>query len=120
MSARKTHESPGVRALQALEMPLQEIPMKHIAERMGVTLHTAHNLVRNAKIRLGQHKPTKRYTTETYAALFHGTPCDEDGVADTTPGCARCHLRGEHVCLPDRADPYARRGEPYYVRNRTS
>lgn len=44
-----------------------------------------------------------------------------DDVIDTTPGCGKCGLRGDHECLPDRAEAYlGRRDAPSCVRHRST
>lgn len=69
-------------------------PTRATASRLGISLSTLQNWRRN----LGVQYPK-------------GRPPASDYDLDTTPGCVRCGLRGEHACLA--GDAAARRGDAW-------
>ncbi len=110
----------GERTEQAWELQRRGFSYSEIARAMNVTRGTIGVLIRCARVKRGLATNPWR-ATKAQGYDDH----EPDGTQDETPGCPRCHLRTHldktpHVCLPDRADPYARRGVPYYVRNKTS
>lgn len=111
MPARLTYGKRGARRLEALELYKAGKGRREIAAAMGIAPTTANNLVRHARIAAGTYVPKRerppnlRYLGEEFE--------HDDAEIDTTPGCARCGLRGEHECLPASATAYVgRRGEP--------
>ncbi len=80
---------------------------EYIAEFLGISPRTSREKVKRALMHLaGTKKATEYYESAKPVSKFE--------VGDLTP-CKRCGLRGEHECLPDRAEAFlGRKEEPNF------
>ncbi len=69
------------------------LSINQIAEKLAVTAETIRELLRRRDRRM------------------EGLPPEDFDIDDDTPGCKRCGLRGEHECLPARAEGFLRQQE---------
>lgn len=103
----------GPKTILAAQLRAEGLSLSQIAARMGIggtlgsrTARVANFLAAARRHAEGTKLPSGRPPAGAFTAA---QPIPGDEQNDKTPGCARCGLRGEHVCLPATAVAYLRK-----------